>query len=167
MGFRGQDSPLTALDCIVKSAVSTLAGVSEDVQPKEIRSIAVIGGGTMGAGISVCLLQAGFPVIMVERNDEALQAGIGRVTQTLTRQLEGKRLSQQSYDDCVSRISGTLSYADLGDVDLVIEAVFESLEVKQDVFSKLDAACKPGAIQEEVHKPIAMHRKGKNKEIRR
>ena len=180
--FRGQDSPLTALDCIVKSAVSTLAeglayeraafleckassqssalrhkffaekqspklaGVSEDVQPKEIRSIAVIGGGTMGAGISVCLLQAGFPVIMVERNDEALQAGIGRVTQTLTRQLEGKRLSQQSYDDCVSRISGTLSYADLGDVDLVIEAVFESLEVKQDVFSKLDAACKPGAI---------------------
>ncbi len=180
--FRGQRSPLVALDCIVAATHSTLqdglayeraafqeckaspesaalrhkffaekqspklANVSDDVQPLAIQHVGVIGGGTMGAGISVCLLQAGYPVTMVERNTEALETGLDRVNQTLTRQFESQRLSETAYQDAMSRLKGTLSYDDLADTDLVIEAVFESLDVKEDVFRKLDAACKPGTI---------------------
>ncbi|HDZ07668.1 3-hydroxyacyl-CoA dehydrogenase NAD-binding domain-containing protein [Pseudohongiella sp.] len=123
-----------------------IKGLPKDTPVRDIKKVAIIGGGTMGGGIAMCFANAGIPVIMVEINDEALERGLGIIRKNYTITVQKGRMSEQDMDKRMALISGTTDYADLGDVDLAIEAVFENPDIKKEVFTKLDAACKPGAI---------------------
>lgn len=117
------------------------------VEPRALNSIGVIGGGTMGAGIATAALLAGLPVVMVEMTPEAAAAAKDRITGNLQGALKRGRIDQARFETLTEKaLTPTTDYADLGDVDLVVEAVFEDMGVKKEVFGKLDAACKPGAI---------------------
>ncbi len=114
--------------------------------PRTIQQVGVIGGGTMGAGIAVSLLDAGLMVTMIERDQSALDAGAGRVRKVYEGQVAKGKLSAEGLVDKMARLSLSTDYAALSAADLVIEAVFEDLAVKQAVFAQLQAVCKPGAV---------------------
>ncbi|WP_269584557.1 3-hydroxyacyl-CoA dehydrogenase NAD-binding domain-containing protein [Roseibium sp. Sym1] len=116
-------------------------------EPREIRSVGVIGGGTMGSGIATAVLLAGLPVTLTERD----QAGLDRGTETIAGNLDGAvkrgKLSAEGRDEILNAKLGTSTdLADLADADLVIEAVFEEMSVKRDIFETLDKVCKQGAV---------------------
>ncbi|WP_152218827.1 3-hydroxyacyl-CoA dehydrogenase NAD-binding domain-containing protein [Pseudomonas sp. SCB32] len=121
-------------------------GLAADVQAREIRRAAVIGGGTMGVGIVLCFANAGIPVQVLEVSEDALQRGLDRARSLYAASVARGSLSAEEMERRMGLISGVLDYAALGDADVVVEAVFESLEVKRHVFQQLDAACKLGAI---------------------
>jgi 3-hydroxyacyl-CoA dehydrogenase len=127
-------------------AASKIPDVPEDTPKREIRSVAVIGAGTMGGGITMNFLNAGIPVKMLEMKQEALDRGIGTIRKNYEAQVKKGKLKQDKYEQRMALLSTTLDYADLKDADLVIEAVFEEMGVKQKVFEALDAVMKPGAI---------------------
>ncbi len=114
--------------------------------PRPVQHVGVIGGGTMGAGIAVSLLDAGLRVTLIERDDTALQAGLGRIAKVYEGQVAKGKLSAEAQAEKLGRLSLATAYAALADADLVIEAVFEDLAVKQAVFAQLQAVCKPGAV---------------------
>lgn len=116
------------------------------VEPRPIRAAAVVGGGTMGAGIVAALRDAGLPVILVERDAEALARGLANVTGLFEGAARRGRLSAADAAARIAGVEGATDYAALADVDLVIEAVFEDLAVKRSVFEALGAACRPDAI---------------------
>ncbi len=119
----------------------------ETGKPRDIAKIGVIGGGTMGSGISLAMLNAGIPVTMVERDDDALTAGRGRVEETLQGGIKRGKMTEEKMQHILSDLfSGSTDLADLADADLVIEAVFEDMDVKKDIFARLDKICKPGAV---------------------
>lgn len=118
----------------------------KSVAPRPLDQIGVIGGGTMGAGIAAAMLMSGLQVVLIERDDTALKAGIERVSSTLSGSLNRKLISQNQFDEMTKSIAGSTDYAALADADLVIEAVFEDMGVKKDVFSKLDNIVKSAAI---------------------
>jgi 3-hydroxyacyl-CoA dehydrogenase len=120
--------------------------VPGDTANRDIRKVAIIGGGTMGGGIAMCFANVGIPVTLLEINDEALQRGIGIIKKNYSITVKKGKLSEDKVEERLSLISGTTDYADLGDVDLVIEAVFENPDIKKEVFTRLDAVCKPGCI---------------------
>lgn len=113
---------------------------------RPIRTVAIIGGGTMGGGIAMCFANAGFAVTLLEMNPEALTRGLTMIEKNYAISAQKGKLSETQMQSCLARIQGTVDYGDLADADLVIEAVFENLDIKKDVFSQLDAVCKPGAI---------------------
>lgn len=115
-------------------------------QPRAIDSIGVIGGGTMGAGITVAALDAGLPVTMIERDDAALARGRGFVEKVYDGLVAKGRMTADAKAATMARYTGSTSYDALDSVDLVIEAVFEDMAVKQAVFKELDRVCKPGAV---------------------
>ena len=115
-------------------------------QPRPIASIGIVGGGTMGAGIAVAVLDAGLPVVMIERDDEALARGRANVEKVYDGLIAKGRIKPEGKAAIMARFGGSSSYDALGQVDLVIEAVFEDMAVKQAVFKELDRVCKPGAV---------------------
>ncbi|HZN46073.1 MAG TPA: 3-hydroxyacyl-CoA dehydrogenase NAD-binding domain-containing protein, partial [Ramlibacter sp.] len=119
---------------------------TRNAQPRPIASVGVVGGGTMGAGIAVAVLDAGLPVTMVERDEASIARGRANVAKVYEGLVAKGRMSAAGKDQVLSRFRGSTSYADLANVDLVIEAVFEDLEVKKAVFAELDRVCKPGAV---------------------
>jgi 3-hydroxyacyl-CoA dehydrogenase len=127
-------------------AASKIPDIPEGTPTRPIQKVAVIGAGTMGGGIAMNFLNAGIPVLMLEAKQEALDRGIATMRKNYEAQIKKGKLAQAKYDERMALLSTTLSYADLGEVDLVIEAVFEELGVKQAVFEQLDAVIKPGAI---------------------
>lgn len=114
--------------------------------PRAFAKLAIIGGGTMGAGITVAALDAGYPVIMVERDAESIARGQANVEKVYNGLIAKGRLTEEGKAAIMARYTASTSYDDLQDVDLVIEAVFEDLEVKKAVFKELDRVCKPGAV---------------------
>jgi len=118
----------------------------KDTPLRDIKKVAIIGGGTMGGGIAMCFANVGIPVVMLEINDEALERGMNIIRKNYTITVQKGKLPADKMEQLISTISGTTDYADLGDVDLVIEAVFENLDLKKEIFAKLDAVCKPGTI---------------------
>ncbi len=126
------------------------AGKVEDVTPatpvRPLGQAAVIGAGTMGAGIAVALLDAGIPVGLVETDQAALDRGVARLAGIYEGQVKRGKLASDARDHRMGLLHPTLSYRDIGRADLVIEAVFESLAVKRSVFVALDRVLKPGAI---------------------
>jgi 3-hydroxyacyl-CoA dehydrogenase len=119
----------------------------KDGTARKVEKIGVIGGGTMGSGITLAMMNAGIPVVMVERDDKAIEAGRGRVEKTLQGGIDRGKLTPEKRDWMLENLySGTTDMNALADVDLVIEAVFESMDVKKDVFTQLDAICKQGAV---------------------
>ncbi|OOG39704.1 3-hydroxyacyl-CoA dehydrogenase NAD-binding domain-containing protein [Polaromonas sp. A23] len=127
-------------------AASKIPDVPEDTPKREIKSVAVIGAGTMGGGIAMNFLNAGIPVKMLEMKQEALDKGIATIRKNYEAQLKKGKLKQDKYDQRMGLLSTTLSYDDLKDADMVIEAVFEEMGVKEKVFKELDRVMKPGAI---------------------
>ncbi|MCP9483417.1 FAD-dependent oxidoreductase [Shimia sp. CNT1-13L.2] len=114
---------------------------------REIAQVGVVGGGTMGAGIAVSALLSGLDVTLAERDDEAVAGAQSRVSGMLGEAVKRGKLAEAARDAILAgKFRVTTNYGDFADVDLVIEAVFESMEVKKDVFTKLDSICKPGAI---------------------
>ena len=112
----------------------------------DIRQVAVIGAGTMGRGIVVSLASAGLPVLWLESNVPTLDAGLAMLEQTWSQQVGKERITQAEADANLQRVRPVQNYAALAEADLVIEAVYESLELKQEIFRALDAHLKPTAI---------------------
>ena len=127
-------------------AASKIPDVPEDTPKREIKSVAVIGAGTMGGGISMNFLNAGIPVKILEMKQDALDRGIATIRKNYEAQVKKGKLKQDKYEQRMSLLSTTLSYDELKDADLVIEAVFEEMGVKEKVFKELDRVMKPGAI---------------------
>jgi 3-hydroxyacyl-CoA dehydrogenase len=131
---------------MAERAASKIADVPEDTPRREIKSVAVIGAGTMGGGISMNFLNAGIPVKMLEMKQEALDRGLATIRKNYESQVKKGKLKGDVCEQRMSLLTTTLDYADLKNADLVIEAVFEEMGVKQKVFEKLDEVMKPGAI---------------------
>ena len=127
-------------------AVSRVPGIGRDVSRREIIRIAVLGAGTMGAGIAYNSLASGYAVHLLDSSDEALARGEKTIRGLYDVGIKRGKLKQADADTGLQRFTCSTEYTDLGDADMVIEAVFENMAVKQEVFRNLDAACKPGAI---------------------
>ena len=131
---------------LAERAASKIADVPSDTAQRAINSVAVIGAGTMGGGIAMNFLNAGIPVKMLEMKQEALDRGIATIRKNYEAQVAKKKLKQDKYEQRMSLLTTTLSYDDLAGTDMVIEAVFEEIGVKEAVFKELDRVMKPGAI---------------------
>jgi len=116
------------------------------VQPLPLRSAAVIGGGTMGAGIAAALRDAELPVILIERDEAAVQRGIANLKDIFAGAVKRGRLTETAAAARLAGVTGSTDYAALADTDLVIEAVFEELSVKRQVFEQLGRVCRPDAV---------------------
>ena len=127
-------------------AASKIPDVPEDTPVRDIRRVGIVGAGTMGGGIAMNFLNAGVPVVVLEMKQEALDHGFGVIRKNYDAQVAKKKLKQQKLDERMALLSGTLDYAALKDCDLIVEAVFEDIDVKHKVFTQLDAVAKPGAI---------------------
>ncbi len=121
-------------------------GLPKDVQLREIKKVGVIGAGTIGGGISMNFLQAGIPVTIVEMAKEALDRGVGVIRKNYEASAAKGRFTPEKVEKMMGLLTPSLSMDDLADCDLVIEAVYESMDVKKDVFGKLDKIVKQGAI---------------------
>ncbi|TDF83951.1 3-hydroxyacyl-CoA dehydrogenase NAD-binding domain-containing protein [Pseudomonas sp. H9] len=121
-------------------------GIDANTPLRSVRNVAVIGAGTMGGGIAMNFANVGIPVTLLEREGEALDRGLAQIRHNYGISVKRGKLSPAQLEQRMALLQGTLDYADLADADLVIEAVFEKLEIKQAVFRTLDNVCKPGAI---------------------
>jgi len=119
---------------------------TRSAKPRSIASVGVVGGGTMGAGIAVAALDAGLPVTMIERDEASLARGRAHIEKVYDGLIAKGRMTAEAKAAVLARWSGSTCYDALGTVDLVIEAVFEDMAVKQAVFAELDRVCKPGAV---------------------
>ncbi len=121
-------------------------GIPEETLPREIKRVGVIGAGTMGGGISMNFLSAGIPVTIVEMQQEALDRGTGVIRKNYEATAAKGRMTGDQVEGAMGLLNPTLDLNSLADCDLIIEAVFENMEVKKELFTKLDAIAKPGAI---------------------
>ena len=131
---------------MAERAASKIADVPADTPQREIRQLAVIGAGTMGGGIAMNFLNAGIPVKLLEMKQDALDRGIATIRKNYEAQVKKGKLKPEKYEQRMSLLTTTLSYDELKDADMVIEAVFEEMGVKEKVFKELDRVMKPGAI---------------------
>ena len=118
----------------------------DDKMTVAIKKVGVIGAGTMGGGISMNFLQAGYPVTIVEMKQEALDRGTGVIRKNYENSAAKGRFTNDQVEQWMGQLTGSLSQDDLADCDLIIEAVFENMDVKKEIFGNLDRICKPGAI---------------------
>ena len=126
--------------------VARIPGLPDDHPTREIKSVGVLGAGTMGGGIAMCFANAGIPVILLDVKQDFIDRGMAVIKKNYTNSVTRGSLRQDIMDKRMALIQPTLSYDDLKNADLVIEAVFEDMAVKKEVFTKLDAVCKQGAI---------------------
>ncbi|GKS73777.1 enoyl-CoA hydratase/isomerase family protein [Acidovorax sp. SUPP950] len=131
---------------MAERAASKIADVPSSTPKRDIQKVGVIGAGTMGGGIAMNFLNAGIPVTILETKQEALDRGIATIRKNYESQVKKGKLKEDKYQQRMGLLATTLDYADLKDADLIIEAVFEELGVKEAVFKQLDAVAKPGAI---------------------
>jgi 3-hydroxyacyl-CoA dehydrogenase len=131
---------------MAERAASKIPDVPSDTPQRAVKSVAVIGAGTMGGGIAMNFLNAGLPVVMLEMKQEALDRGVATIRKNYEAQVKKGKLKADKYEQRMALLQTTLSYEDLGSADLVIEAVFEEIGVKETVFKQLDRVMKPGAI---------------------
>jgi len=120
--------------------------VPKEIKPKAISSVAIIGAGTMGGGIAMAFANSGISVRQVEISQEALDRGRAIVKKNYDTSVSRGSMTQAKADENFSRISGVIDYANISDCDLVIEAVFENMDIKKEIFAKLDKTMKPGAV---------------------
>jgi 3-hydroxyacyl-CoA dehydrogenase len=127
-------------------AAARVEGVSDATSVRPVGRVAVIGGGTMGGGIAMCFASAGLPVTLVESDDAALERGVARIRDNYAHSAQRKRITRDDMERSLARIAPTLEYEAVRDADLIVEAVFEDMAIKRQVFERLDALAKPGAI---------------------
>jgi len=126
--------------------VAKLPDVPKDTPLRDINTAAVLGAGTMGGGIAMNFANAGIPVTIVEMTQEALDRGLGIIEKNYRNTQKKGRITEDDVNTRIGLITGTLSYDDIADADIVIEAVFENMDIKKEVFTKLDGIMKQGAI---------------------
>ena len=127
-------------------AVTKVAGLPKGTKERQIKSVGVIGAGTMGGGISMALVNSGIPVTLVEANEKGLAAGLEKIKANYEATVSKGRLSQADMDKRMALITPTLDFNALGNVDMVIEAVFEDMSLKRDIFQRLDKLARAGAV---------------------
>ena len=127
-------------------AAAKVDGISKETPTLPVETAAVVGAGTMGGGIAMCFANAGIPVTLLDRSRGDLDKGMARVRANYEASVRRGRLDQGEMDARMARIAPRLDYGDLADADIVIEAVFEEMDLKREVFRALDGAVKPGAI---------------------
>src|SRR6476661_507248 len=123
-----------------------IEGLADDVRPRDVKRVGVIGAGTMGGGISMNFLSAGIPVTIVEMGQEALERGAGLMRKNYEATASKGRMTTEQVEKAMGLLTPTLDFEALADCDLIIEAVYENMDVKKDVFGRLDKIAKPGAI---------------------
>jgi 3-hydroxyacyl-CoA dehydrogenase len=126
--------------------VAKIPDVPKETPLIPVNSAAVVGAGTMGGGIAMVLANAGIPVLLKEADQAALDRGIATIERNYASSVKRGRFAQQFVDQCLKRIQPVLSYDGFSSADLVIEAVFESMALKKEIFKELDRVCKPGAV---------------------
>ncbi|NVJ96870.1 MAG: enoyl-CoA hydratase/isomerase family protein [Alphaproteobacteria bacterium] len=126
--------------------ISRIPGITRETPRREIKRVGIIGAGTMGGGIAMNFANVGIPVTMLEVEQGALDRGLGVVRKNYERSAAKGKLTAEQVEGLMGQFTGTLSYDDLADCDLIIEAVFETMDIKKKVFTQLDAVAKPGAI---------------------
>jgi 3-hydroxyacyl-CoA dehydrogenase len=131
---------------MAERATTKIPDVPADTPVRAVKKLAVIGAGTMGGGIAMNFLNAGLPVVMLEMKQEALDRGVATIRKNYEAQVKKGKLKQDKYEQRMALLSTTLKYDELKDADMVIEAVFEDMAVKEQVFKTLDEVMKPGAI---------------------
>ncbi len=127
-------------------AAGRIPGLDPKMPLRDIKSVGIIGAGTMGGGIAMNFANAGIEVKLLEIKGDALERGLKAIRNNYEISAKRGKLTSEKMEKSIGLINGTLSYDDLSDVDLVIEAVFENIEIKKSVFQQLDKVCKPGAI---------------------
>ena len=127
-------------------AASKIPDIDSSIPPRDIKSVAIIGAGTMGGGIAMNFMNAGISVKMLEMKQEALDKGVATIRGNYEAQVKKGKLKQDKYEQRMALLSTTLSYDELAGTDMAIEAVFEEIGVKEKVFKELDRVMKPGAI---------------------
>ncbi|MGN6279601.1 MAG: 3-hydroxyacyl-CoA dehydrogenase NAD-binding domain-containing protein [Sphingomonas sp.] len=125
---------------------SKIDGIADDIKLRDIKKVGVIGAGTMGGGISMNFLSAGIPVTIVEMQQDALDRGTGVIRKNYEATAAKGRMKPEQVEAAMNALTPTLKLDDLADCDLIIEAVYENMDVKKELFTKLDALAKPGAI---------------------
>jgi 3-hydroxyacyl-CoA dehydrogenase len=143
-----QNSQAKALQHVffAERKAANVPNLDKSVTKRDIKSIAIIGAGTMGGGIAMNFLNAGIPVTVLEMQQDALDRGVGVIRKNYENTASKGKLTLEQVQQRMAMLKPTLAYADVGDADLVIEAVFETMAIKKDVFGKLDKAAKKGAI---------------------
>ena len=127
-------------------AASKIPDIGDDVQARPVKQVAIIGAGTMGGGIAMNFVNVGIPVRLLEMTQEALDRGLKTIRANYENSAKKGKLKSEQVEERMGLIHPTLSYAELADCDMVIEAVFEDMAVKEQVFKQLDAVMRPGAI---------------------
>ena len=127
-------------------AAAKVPGIGREVRPRTMEQVAVIGAGTMGAGIALACMNAGLPVTLLDNSDEGLARGRDTISKLLDAQVSKGRMPSDDMASRLALLETSQDYASLGNADMIIEAVFETMAIKEEVFGKLDAHCKPGAI---------------------
>lgn len=123
-----------------------VSDVPKDTSTREIKSVGVIGAGTMGGGISMNFLNRGIPVTLLEATQEGLDRGLGIIEKNYASTAKKGRITEEDAKQRMSLLTGSLDYQALSAVDLVIEAVFEDMDLKKSVFERIDKICKPGCV---------------------
>jgi len=129
-----------------KTAAKLITSDDSKPTPAEIKSVAVIGAGTMGGGIAMCFANAGISVTLLEMSQSNLAKGVNAIAKRYQQAQTRGIINKEKVNQCMALITGTCDYQDLAQVDLVVEAAFETMQVKQQIFSQLDKVCKPDAI---------------------
>jgi 3-hydroxybutyryl-CoA dehydrogenase len=142
-GFYSYQAPGSST--VVPDALTPVPGIEAD-RVRPVQTVGVIGSGTMATGIVEVFARKGFDVIIVARGTEKVDRALKALAKSLDRQISKGRLTQPARDETLARITGSTTTADLAEVDLVLEAVVEDLQVKQALFAELDGICRPGAI---------------------
>ncbi len=127
-------------------AAARVDSLPQDIEPLPIRKVGILGAGTMGGGIAMNFLSAGIAVTLLEREQAPLDKGVALIRRNYERTAQRGRITAAQVEAAMALLTPTLSFADLADCDLVIEAVFELMDIKKEVFGKLDSVMKPGAI---------------------
>ena len=127
-------------------AVGKVPGISKETPRRPVKRAAVVGAGTMGGGITMCYLNTGIPVVLKEVDHAQLEAGLERIRHNYGVSVERGKMTEQDVEQRMSLITPTTDYSLLGDADIIVEAVFENMELKKRVFSELDEVARPGAI---------------------
>ncbi|MCJ8319319.1 MAG: 3-hydroxyacyl-CoA dehydrogenase NAD-binding domain-containing protein [Colwellia sp.] len=139
-------SPQSAALIHAFGAEKKAAKISNTATPLKVTNVGIIGGGNMGSGIATSFLSANFKVQLIEQTNEALEAGLIRIKNNFSNNVKRGRMSQQAADSCIANLSGSIDYQALADCDLVLEAVFENIDVKKELFKKLTEICKPTTV---------------------
>ncbi|MBT8107215.1 MAG: enoyl-CoA hydratase/isomerase family protein [Gammaproteobacteria bacterium] len=144
--MQGEQSAALRHFFFAERQAAKVEGLARDTPTRAVNSVGIIGSGTMGGGIAMSFANAGIPVTLVEIDDEALERGLAIIERNYAGSVRRGKLAEEKAAANRALISGSTDYASLAEVDMVIEAVFEDPQLKKQIFARLDAICKPGAI---------------------